>query len=169
MLSNMLIYRIFEDYEKELQLLEHYFRCRFDIVAEEFEKLKEKLNNDSLVINNLLKINKALKSNIIEEVIKSSSTVPLSYLSSLIKERDTSKIENSIINLIFEGKIKAKIDDIENVVVSHEISNTTATYYKTVEFAKKIYGKSIEKIISSSIVEKPKINENIKQNFKELK
>jgi hypothetical protein len=165
----MLIYRIFEDYEKGLQLLENYSRCRFDIVSDEFEKMKEKLNNDPLVTNNFMKINRTLKNNIIEEVIKSSSTVPISYLSNLVKENDTQKIESAIIMLIGEGRVRAKIDDIEKVVFSHEISSMTATYNKTIEFAKKVYGKSLEKIISSVIVEKPKLKEEDKRNIKEIK
>jgi hypothetical protein len=166
MLPQMKVYQIFEDHNWCVELLENYSKCRFDIISIEFEKLRTKIRSDPFLVNNANKINFDFKSNIVREIVRSSSSVSIKYISDIIKEKD-SNVEIWILNGISDGSIRAKIDDIDKVIYSHESNTLLSTYNKATEFAKRQYVNSINKLISSLSV---KINYEVdKSTLKPLK
>lgn len=149
MLSQSMIYRFFEDFPHYIELLENYSKCRFDIITEEVEKLQEKIHTDPLTANNFTKINFEIKNNILKEILKSCSSVSIAYLSSILREKDTQKIENWIFMGISEGYLQVRIDDIDKTVYAQEISTMRNSVQKTLEFSKSTYNNSINKILGN--------------------
>ncbi len=148
-LSHSMIYKFFEDYPDYFLQLENYSKCRFDWIIEEFEKLQEKVQSDPLLANNFFKINFEVKNNILKEILKSCSSVSIQYLTQILREKDSFKIENWIFSGISEGNLKVRIDDVDKVVYAQEIDSMSNSVTKTLEFTRNTYNNSITKILQT--------------------
>jgi hypothetical protein len=147
-MSQTLIYKFFEDYIQYLELLENYSKCRFDIISAEFEKILEKIQYDPLLMNHYYRISNEVKVNILKDILKSSSCVSFEYLSKMLREKDLSKIENWIHNGIIEGYLKVKIDDIDKIVYAQEPKHVDQGINKAIDFSKRTYNNSMNKILN---------------------
>jgi hypothetical protein len=167
--SSILIYNVFQgDYEEYHNFLENYAKCRYDFVTDEFQKFKRKLLSDPLVMNNLIKINYEVKTNILREILNSCSKVGLNYLSKILYEKDIEKIENWILSGISEGYYRVKIDDIDKIVYSDQQELLNENISNVVDLSKRVYNQSIIKIMNS-IVSRVEIKEIHLDEFKKYR
>lgn len=147
--AQLLAYKLFEDYTHSLDLLENYSKCRYEIITSEFEKIQLEIAKDPFLANNYIKINFDVKNNILKEILTASSVVSISYLSKVLKEKDTNKIENWILNFISEGVIKVKIDDIDKIVYATKQNSLDELLKKGSDFSNKTYHSSLMKIFNN--------------------
>jgi hypothetical protein len=148
-LNQTLVYQSFEEHPENLEILENYSKCRFDFITDKLDQMQENITSEPLLANNLPKINYLVKVNILSEILKASSTVSLDYLCKLLKEKNSIIVENWILHGISEGRFKVKIDDIDKLVYSYETESLPSTVNKALDFSKKTYCNSMNKILSS--------------------
>ncbi len=148
-LSNYMINKSFEDYPANVEILENYSKCKYDIIAKQFEEMKPRIKSDPIISSNLTKINFEVKNNMLREILKISSKVSIDYLSSVLREEDKVKLENWILLGISDGYLRVKIDDIEKVVYSSEISLKNSIIEKARNLAMRTYDHSVMKILQN--------------------
>ena len=150
-LSHSMVYKFFEDYVQYLELLENYAKCRFEVISQQFEIMQAKVAQDPLLCNNYHRINLDVKTNIIKEILGSCSSVSIDYLSKVLREKDSLKIENWILTGISEGYLKVRIDDIEKTIYAQEPNSMSTSVTKSLEFTKRTYNNSVNKILTAVV------------------
>lgn len=135
-----------EDNPEMFQIIEDFNRCKFSTVCSDFEKMKARIENDILINTYTGKINQLLKDNIILIIVKSSSSIPISTLASLVKENQQN-IYKFVINLIKLGQLNCKIDNINHLITTNEVNSKNVVYNKTLENSNKMYNECINKIL----------------------
>lgn len=135
-----------EDSPEQFQIIENYSKCKFSEVCREFDKIKSKIDDDSIISPYKSKINQVLKENIIAQVTKSCTSIPTSMLAEICKE-DQSFIINTINGLIGSNTINCKFDEVSKNITSHDINILDATVEKVNENTNKLYAKSLEQLI----------------------
>jgi hypothetical protein len=148
-LSQTLVYNFFEENPELFEILENYSKCRYDWITLFLEKLQVRITSDPFQMNNCIKMSYLVKNNILFNILKTTSSVPINYLSYILNEKNHIIIENWILSGISEGKFKVKIDDIDRVVYSSEISSLENTIGKTLGVSRKVHVNSINKILNS--------------------
>ena len=136
-------------------IIENYTKCKFASICNEFEGIKENIKKDPLLESYLLKANKILKENILIQIIKSSSSISVSQLSSMTLESNNVVLE-IIYSLINNGQINCRIDLINNVIVTNDINQNSVVMQKVLENSQKTYSNCIYGLLSNTV--KVKIN-----------
>lgn len=113
--NESLVYKLNEKYPQYFTYLKQYQRANFDVVIDYFISIRSKLESDSFTFNNYNSMLELLKKNILNEVIKNSAAVKLSYLADLLKIYDNTILENWIFEL-HENNPNIVIDDIDKIV-----------------------------------------------------
>jgi Mg/Co/Ni transporter MgtE len=158
--NQSLVNKILEDNSDYYELLEHYTKCKYEDLIENFDKMKLRMANDPLLSKNLMKIIYDFKNNILKEILQATSCIKISKLSLILRENEN-YVENWILTGISNGNIKVKIDDVDKIIYSREVSTKNECVRSTNEFSFKTYSNSL-KIIMSSISAKNVELKNVK-------
>lgn len=79
-------------------------------------------------------------------IIKSSSRISIKTLSNLINQNELIT-KNTIINLVKNNKISAKVDDIDNIIILESPNLKHMLYEKTINNSNKFITNSYNKLI----------------------
>lgn len=144
--TSCLTYKLIEDNPEQFEIIESYSKCRFAQVCLDFDFFKVKISEDPLIAPFLSKMNSVLKENIIQQIVKSSTSIPLKTLSELVNE-PKEYIKSLLINMINSNTVTCKFDDITNNIVNVEVKQANLTVEKVLESTGKFYFQAIEKLI----------------------
>ncbi len=136
-----------ENSPEKFDIIFNYGKCRFASICQEFNsKLIYQINSDLILYHYSRRIVEEFKENIIKQIVKSSSSIPIDYLSNLVKE-NSSFVEKTVVNLIISGNLNCRIDKINKIILSLENSSIHSTYKKGLSFSDKTYFDLVSKLI----------------------
>jgi hypothetical protein len=141
--QSSLVFTTFEDNDL-FSIFDCYAKCRFEQIVQKFEDLKPSIISQPLLTNSIIKLNYEFKNNVVKEIIKSSSTVAISYIALIIQE-DPDRVQSWIQSNISQG-LSAKIDDIDKIVYYVETNKLNMVLLKAIEFSNRCYNSSVAKI-----------------------
>lgn len=145
---------IFSNPEYRL-MIENFQECRFELVIEQFAKIKEKLKDDPLFINVLHDFETSLKFKIIKEILSYMSVVSIEYIAKILRE-DLNTVEKRIISGITSNKFQATIDEVEKVIYFKKVNSKDNLISQTIEQSKKSNNFMMKKVLdyyANSVIE----------------
>ena len=139
-------YDMNDNHPNDFNILKQYSKAQFEDVIAYVDQIKDRLYSDPFLFRNADDIITKIKKNILKEILKSSSSVKLSYLNDLLKIGNQTKLEIWVFELIDKNKMNIIYDDIDKVIymkkedpLEEAVSNSILTSQKNeVNFLKKL-------------------------------
>jgi len=144
-------YDLIEDSPERFNIILDYSKCRFSKICEEFNKnYIFQIGADYILCHYTEKISEDFKKSIIEEVIKCSVSIPITFLSTLVQE-SPEFVEKEAVDLISNGSLNCRIDKVNQVILNSEISKQNQLMKKAIKFNEKLYSAEIHELIKSVV------------------
>lgn len=133
---------------EKFNILFNYSKCRFESICQQVHSdIIKQINSDLILFDFSSKIISDLKENIITQICKSSISIPIKYLSEMVKENkdDVMKV---VFRLITSRSISCRIDLVDEIIVSVNSDKTSDTLKKALQLSEKNYYQVAYKLVS---------------------
>lgn len=154
-----------EDNSDLFKIIENYGKCKFESICTEFESIRKKIESDPIISSYSSKVNQILKDNIAIQIFKSSCSIPIKTLASIIKESQETAFKIAV-NLITTGQVNAKIDAVNHIVVVVEQNQGNIIVQRAIENSQKAYNKCLYKILDKVCLKRFSLEDINQENLK---
>mmetsp|Transcript_17678 Transcript_17678/g.18325 ORF Transcript_17678/g.18325 Transcript_17678/m.18325 type:complete len:463 (+) Transcript_17678:3-1391(+) len=145
-------YKLIESSPERFSIIFNYGKCKFATICREFNtSILSQIGTDHILAHYADKINEDFKENIITQVVKSSESVPIKYLSDLISEKPE-LIERMVVSLIKNGNLNYRIDKVNKLIVALESTTSFQTYKRSLVFTEKTHFSTLNRLLNKCVV-----------------